>query len=821
MEIIRSIILGIRFIGLKGVLRTLIATFHRWLHEYNYRTESVSVVTTLGKLLSIETSSNGLSATYEHAHLEIFVLASDLIRVTWTPGRLPTPYAIYQEDWESVAIEINNEIDHTIISTEKLIVKFCQDGQIEFFTNASQPLTTFIPPVRVGTGWHQLSISQESEHIYGMGEQASPLNLRGGSHRLWNRDPGGSYGPGSDPLYLTIPLFLGLHDRGSYLAFFENSYDGTITFHDMSNPLPIENSFGQPVSFENRQNMNHIHFVDGALRYYLIPGPVPRMIERYTQLTGRHNLPPLWSLGLHQSRWGYKNEHDIRAVASGYKKHNLPISAIHLDIDYMDAYRVFTVNVDRFPDLKGLTADLESMGIQLVTIIDPGVKIDPDYHVYQSGSDSDVFCKLMNNKSFRGLVWPGWCVFPDFTHPDVRDWWQNLYSPLFEAGVNGIWHDMNEPTSFVSWGDSTFPISVQHDMDGQPTDHCGAHNLYALLMNRAGFNAFQNHVPNKRPWIFSRSGWAGMQRYAWSWTGDTESSWPALRMTVPMMINLGLSGIGYTGPDIGGFSGAPDDELLIRWLQLATFLPFYRIHSAVATPRREPWTFSEDVLEILRKFINLRYQLLPYIYTLAWQCSQSGHPLIRPIFWINERENRYWQIDDCFLLGDDLLIAPVLDQQSATREILLPEGEWYDFWSDAIHQGPVEIEISCDLERIPVFVRAGSILPLNENDQLVYHVYPHTDGESHSACYKDIGDGYGPSLIESFNLQRSANQLLITRQTQGEFEPPSRDHRLQVHGFLIDAIKLDGKPCDHDGIRITFSSFDQALIQLSAPSKGN
>ena len=354
-------------------------------------------------------------------------------------------------------------------------------------------------------------------------------------------------------------------------------------------------------------------------------------MERFTELTGRAPLPPRWVLGFHQSRWGYKTDLDIRQVMAGFKEHDLPLGAIHLDIDYMDGYRVFTVDTQRFPDLKALANELHQQGTRLVTIIDAGVKLDPGYRIYQSGLEQNLFCKLPNGKVLSGLVWPGQSVFPDFTNPQVRQAWGEKYSFLLDQGVDGIWHDMNEPTSFVAWGDMTLPLSTCHDLEGHPGDHRQAHNYYALLMNRATFEGLRRLNPDRRPWIISRSGYAGLQRYAWNWTGDTETSWDALRRTIGTVIGLGLSGIPFTGPDVGGFSGSPSAELFIRWLELGAFLPFFRTHSSLGTPRREPWVYGEPYTSIARQVLKNRLRLLPYLYSSVWQTCQTGIPMARPL----------------------------------------------------------------------------------------------------------------------------------------------------------------------------------------------
>src|SRR4030065_1556338 len=322
----------------------------------------------------------------------------------------------------------------------------------------------------------------------------------------------------------------------------------------------------------------------------------------------------------------------------------------------MDGYRVFTINPVRFPDMKQLANELKDKGINIVTSINPAVKQDQTYSVFSDGLSKNVFCKFPDGNKFRGCSWPGWAVFPDFSDPKARKWWGEQYQSLLNAGISGFWHDMNEPSSFSAWGDITFPSITNHDMDSHDGNHVEAHNLYGLLMNRAGFEGCRKYSPDKRPWIFSRSGWAGLQRYAWNWTGDLETSWKSLKQTISTILGLGLSGHAFSGVDIGGFSGNPGAELYLRWFQMATFLPLFRTHSAIGTKPREPWLFGEPTTGIIRSFLKLRYKLLPYFYTLAWDTSQTGLPPLRPLFWVDPENQKLWDVDDEFLLGDGLLI---------------------------------------------------------------------------------------------------------------------------------------------------------------------
>ncbi len=392
-----------------------------------------------------------------------------------------------------------------------------------------------------------------------------------------------------------------------------------------------------PVRRGTQRDTATVRFAGGILRRYLVSGDAPHLLDRYSQLTGRPALPPRWALGYHQSRWGYRCDADVRAITDGFSKLGIPLSAVHLDIDYMRGFRVFTVDPDRFPDLGRLSAHAAATGARLVTIVDAGVKIDDDYEVYREGRDQHRFCTDAHGHLAEGIVWPGRSAFPDFTDPGTRSWWAGKYRTLTDAGVAGIWHDMNEPTSIALLGDPTLPTSTRQHFDGRGGDHAEGHNLYGLLMNRSGYEGLRRAAPERRPFIVSRSGWAGMQRWAWNWTGDVASTWESMRQQIATIVGLGLSGVPYSGSDIGGFSGVPDDELYLRWLQMSVFMPYCRTHSVRGVPPREPWCFGEPTQRIVAAWIRFRYRLLPYLYTLAHLASETGAPLIRPLWWPDRR----------------------------------------------------------------------------------------------------------------------------------------------------------------------------------------
>jgi len=788
---LRDILRGIQFIGLGNILRTLAFTRRKVrIDRRHLPHEAPASAFPPGKLKEAESIPSGAAIRFQSCQLEIYFLAPDLVRLTWQPGELPLPYALSDVDWPGAEVQLEAAGEGWRVSSAELVVHVEVDGSVGFTDASGNLLRQDQPPERHGVRWRHRSELRPDERIYGLGERAAPLNLRPGEYRMWNRDPGGSYGPGADPLYLCIPVYLALHEAGSHLTFFENSFDARFEIGELLKA----------------------RFDDGCLRSYFIPGPPDRALQRYADLTGHAPMPPRWSLGYHQSRWSYMNEGEVRELVENFRLLDLPLDAVHLDIHYMRGYRVFSVDPKRFPDLKGLSADLAQAGVRLVAIIDPGVKADARYPVYKEAKQRGFFCKLPNGSDLLAPVWPGTCSFPDFTNPQVRAWWASQYPQLLQQGIAGIWHDMNEPATFVAWGDPTFPHATQHHMENRGGDHREAHNIYGLLMNQAGFEAQRMARPEKRPFLLTRSGWAGVQRHAWAWTADIDSTWESLRQTIPGILGLSLSGVPYSGPDIGGFSGDPSAELFLRWFQMAAFTPFFRTHSSLTSPRREPWCFGEQAIEITREFLRLRQRLMPYIYTLAWEANQSGQPLVRPLFWPSGDDPSLWDEEDSFMLGESLLVAPIMEAGAQGRNVRLPSGAWYDFWTDELLQGPAEIVRETGLERIPLLVRAGSLLPTHEDEILTLHLYPAEAGETVAHLYSDSGDGYGPSRLDQFHIVQSKQRLTVSWETSGEFAFPHDGVVIHVHGWEPKRCEVNGKQMTIDGSRIHLRTPFKRLI---------
>ncbi len=767
-----------------------------------------------GKLLQAEQTSRGARFYFEQAELEISFLKPDLVRVDWFPGIPPIPYAIARSDWSEVKTTLNKTDDNWTLSSSDsannnakvidVIISF--DGSLKFCDSTGKIIREELPPQRKGEGWIHQAQLQPDEHIYGLGERATSLNLRKAKEvtkkgeitnqpktfRMWNYDAAGMYGPGSDPMYICIPIYLGLHSSGSYLIFYENSFEAKFTFEDIATA----------------------NFEGGSLRYYLTVGSPAQLLERYTELTGRSPLPPRWALGYHQSHWGYRTEEVVRAEAKAFEAHNLPLSAFHLDIDVQVGYRAFTIDPDRFPNLGNFTQELLEQGVRFIAIMNPGIKYSRHSNLFLEGQVLGAFCRLPNGKLVVGPVWPGWCVFPDFTNPMVRKWWSRQYAYLIDVGVAGFWHDMNEPAAFIMWGDRSLPKVTQHYMEGRGGDHREAHNVYGLLQAKAGYESLCHYHPHQRPFIVSRAGWAGLQRYAWTWTGDIECTWAALRQTVATVVGLGLSGIPYSGPDIGGFQGNPSAELYLRWFQMSTFLTFCRTHSSNNVENRTPWTYGEPYLTIIRQLLQLRYRLLPYFYTLSWEASQKGYPPVRPLFWSDSNDSKLWDVEDAFLLGDSVLVCPIVEEGMRKRNVILPKGYWYNFWDDALIEGGKEINLEAPLEQIPLLIKAGTILPMEDGEQLSLHIYPPMQETSEASLYNDAKDGYGDWRVDRFQMVRFENGLDLIWDKQGDYPFPYKSVQLYLHAMKIQQVWIDEQEVSIQGQKLECQPFGKVYYAI-------
>jgi alpha-glucosidase len=494
-----------------------------------------------------------------------------------------------------------------------------------------------------------------------------------------------------------------------------------------------------------------LHFAGGQYTEYIFAGPsMPEVLAAYTWLTGRPALPPLWALGYHQSRWFRDTQEGLEQLACRHREHDVPCDALWLDIEHMDGYRVFTWDRERFPDPGAFISALRDDGFRVVTIIDPGVKADEGYAVYREGRERGFFCLTRDGEEFRNVVWPGVCAFPDFSDPAVREWWGSLHEGLLDDGVAGVWCDMNEPALFVPL-QSTMPPDVVHPGGGRARHHAEVHNAYGQWMAQATREGLERLQPERRPFVISRAGYAGLQRHALQWTGDNSSWWEHLWMSMPQLQNLGLSGIAWAGVDIGGFFGDCTGELLARWTEFGAFQPFCRNHSAMDTRRQEPWAFGEPYESVCREMLLLRMRLIPYLYTLFDECHRTGAPILRPLLFDHPDDENTYTMDDEFLLGSALLVAPITRPGVEHRHVYLPAGSWHHWWTGERFDGPAHVLAHAPLGRPALYARSNTPIPLGdpvmhtgEPSGLTWRVFAAAGGSGSGSLYEDAGDGYGP-----------------------------------------------------------------------------
>lgn len=542
----------------------------------------------------------------------------------------------------------------------------------------------------------------DDEHFVGLGEKTGRLDLRGRAFTHWNSDvwavAGGSFPPDTDPLYLSVPFFVSLRGGRALGTYVDNTFRARF---DLGRASPEQLS---------------VALDGGDLSYWLFAGPtLSAVVSQYTAVTGRPPRPPRWALGYHQSRWSYAPESALRAVARDLRAHEIPCDAVWLDIDHMDGYRSFTWDRAAFPDPQRVLSELAAQGLHTVAIIDPGLKRDDAWDLYREALAGAHLSLSPDGTVFHGRVWPGAAAFPDFTRAATRQWWGGLLGRPSRAGLSGAWIDMNEPTAFDAPG---VPEDLRADGEGQPTSHREAHNVYALLMARATYEGLLRAQPDRRPFVLSRSGFAGTQRYAAVWTGDTLSTWDHLRLVPTMLSGMGVSGLSFVGSDAGGYSGSPEPELFARWMQLAALTPFFRSHVQTGTPPQEPWAFGPAVEAAARDAVRLRYSLLTYLEALFAEASATGAPVLRPVVYEFSDDPQALGADDQFLLGPHLLVAPVVLARNETRVVHLPPGLWTPLDQTRTIQGPRDVEVAAPLSVIPVFARANAVLP---RDAVVAH----------------------------------------------------------------------------------------------------
>lgn len=623
----------------------------------------------------------------------------------------------------------------------------------------------------------------EDEIFTGMGEKTGPLNKRGRQYVHWNTDEFG-YHQETDPLYASTPFYMARNGDNWYGIFLDNTSRTSFNFGASNHRF----------SFFRAER--------GQLDYYFFHAETPGdILMQYCNLTGFTPLPPKWSLGYQQCRYSYYPASELMSLAQNFRDREIPADVLYLDIHYMDAYKVFTWHPERFKNIRESLQLLKDQGFRVVIIVDPGIKLEDGYTVMEDGLSKDVFLKYPDGDQYIGEAWPGKIYFPDFTRPETREWWAEYFEDLVEDGVSGFWNDMNEP---AVWGKNV-PDLVEFEYDGEKVNHKLGHNVYGMQMARSTFEGARQAQKGSRPFVLTRSAFSGIQRYAAVWTGDNVSNEEHLFLGTRMIVQMGLAGVPFCGNDIGGFIGESNIELYRRWIAVGAFSPFFRGHTMINSRDAEPWSFGEEAEEIARNYITLRYRLMPYIYSSFYEHTQNGMPLVRALMLHDPLDKTAFdpQYQNQFMFGASVLVCPAGPYEKLVK-VYLPEGLWYDLFTDEAFEGGAEYILECENDTIPVFVRAGAILTMQSAVQhtaeshegiLELHIYAGDDGVF--THYEDDGESYNyekGAFLERELSFNSENGSLNIDKCEGSYASDFNTIRLYLHGWEdLESVEMNGE----------------------------
>jgi alpha-glucosidase len=746
----------------------------------------------------------GVVLVVDRERVQFDFVRADVLRIKISQGGVfdasPT-FAVVRDEFESCSFRVRKTSAGVHLKSDSLTAKIrFAPFHFDVFRADGSAVLRSVPGESyrfLNNNWRIRRRKHSDDTILGLGEKTQPFNHNGKCVSMWNTDVLGPDSDGSvrvredldsqycpasdrfDPYYISINLHYHI-PKGT---------------PEQASASYIDCGYKLNYDFSNR-SWYEIGGEGGQLTEYVFAGPsIRQIVRRFTDLTGRMAPPPLWALGHHQCRWHAYDEKDISRLARTYRRKDIPCDTLWLDIDYMDGYRVFTWDQSRYPHHTKLLKDLRSNGFRVITIIDPGVKVEPGYPVFDEAYERNLFCKTESGQLYVGQVWPGQTAFPDFVKEDVRHWWGQLNAEHVQSGLAGIWNDMNEPST-----GAVPPHAMRFDRDGANYPHDRYRNQYALLMAMGTEMGLRDAMPELRTFILSRAGFAGIQRYAANWTGDNTATWEHLAMSIPMNANLGLSGQPFVGSDIGGFVGSSSGELLVRWYQYGVFQPFMRNHVCKGSDEHYPWSYGKGAEAIIREAVQLRYRLLPYIYSSFILSSESGDPIQRPLVYDWQHDPNCTSNDSEFLFGDHLLVAPVVKEGQTRRKLYLPPGEWLCFYSGVRVAGGQTIEVDAPLDHLPLFVRAGAVIPTIAPTLTTDGLYPETvdlnlfvpqaDGSTSSILHEDDGltDAWrrGAYRRTHFEVTRRGKRLKVAASSTGEGFPESRRRRFRFVFFGAD-----------------------------------
>ncbi|MBO3699345.1 glycoside hydrolase family 31 protein [Roseivirga sp. E12] len=749
----------------------------------NFRNESV------GPISSFSEHNNTIEGRADNRNFRLTPYNHSIMRVQ--VSKYDTfdqyPFSVVMKPEDIVADVSENQQD-IVLTTDSLEMRVSKSPFRLSFYNCNGDLLNEDDPT-FGISWlgeevtNYKSLAQD-EIFLGMGEKSGGLNRRGSSYDNWNSDAFG-FNNDTDPLYVSTPFFIGVREGKPYGIFLDNTYKSHFNF-----------------GTSNNDRFSYFSASAGDLNYYFIQGDtVNDVIQQYAKLTGTIQMPPKWSLGFQQCRYSYYPDHEVYNIADTFREKKIPADVIYLDIHYMKDYMAFTFDKERFPNPKALIDKLTSQGFKVVVILDPGIATKKGYGTYDRGIEKDVFVKYPDGSAYEASVWPGNSHFTDFTDKKGRDWWADELKFYTDLGLEGFWNDMNEP---ACWGQD-IPDMVEFDYEGQQVTHKKARNVYGFQMVRATYEGARKQIGNKRPFTLTRSGFSGVQRYSAVWTGDNVAGDDHMLLGVRLVNSLGMAGVPVAGYDIGGFVEESSPQLFARWLAVATFAPFFRVHSMVNVRDSEPWAYGEEVEEISRNYINLRYKMMPYLYSLFYRAYQNGTPINKSLAvdYTNDPEIYHGNAQDEFTLGDWLLVCPTTSQQQYSK-IYIPEGNWYRFFTDERVKGSQHLVIETSMEDLPVYAKEGAIIPLQSvvqnthethDGEMKLHIY-HGQVKTSQQYFEDDGETFDFEHEDFYRREivfdGNARQITLSEK-EGSFKSAFKNLKIYLHGFEATDFKINGQ----------------------------
>lgn len=762
----------------KGITALLLCT--------SLTTMAQSPVKDIGNIKSFKAEGQNISITTDNAFGVVTVYSPSIIRVRFDKQKLRPDfsYAVVMTP-QTTNARISSDSKEISIITDSLKVRISKTPfAIAFYTPDDKLINkdeTGLTTSWVGEEVTTYKTMQEGERFIGLGEKTGDLDRKGNGYTNWNTDAYG-YLANQDPIYSTIPFYMGIHHQLNYGIFLDNMYQSDFNFGASNNRFSFFGARG------------------GEMNYYFIYHQrVADIIKSYTALTGRMQLPPLWSLGYQQNRYSYYPDTEVLRIAQTLREKKIPADGITLDIHYMDRYQLFTWDKQRFPDPVGMTGKLKQMGFTTTVIVDPGIKTEPGAAAFERGLKADAYIKYSDGTNYTGEVWPGWCHFPDFSGEKGRNFWKGEMKFFSDNGVSGIWNDMNE---IATWGQK-IPSNVIFDFEGRKASYQEAHNVYGSLMARTSYEGAKAAM-KQRPFVLTRAGYAGMQRYTAIWTGDNRSEDNHMLAGVRLLNSLGLSGVPFTGMDIGGFTGNPTIPLYSRWIQLGAFVPYFRNHTGVNTKSAEPWAFGEEVTEIARNYISLRYKLMPYMYSTFYEATQNGLPVMRSLAIDNTFDDLIYKSDyqNQFLFGQSIMVTPV-ESGKDLMKVYFPKGNWYDLYSDEPENGGKEKLIEITRQKLPAYVKESSIIPMQSlvqstafapTDTLQLHIYKGSVNNSF-VYYEDDGRSFDYEkgmFYKRMIHYDAAYQVLTLEKAEGSLASKFKHIALVLHGFSNQQVSING-----------------------------